>query len=61
MMAYISRLSRLKSVIKRVRKEVTVIVTERSVFYYEIFAKMLHDKKIENINYNIYKLWFMNL
>ena len=60
MMAYISRLSRLKSVIKRVRKEVTVIVTERSVFTdYEIFAKMLHDdKKIENINYNIYKLWF---
>jgi deoxyadenosine/deoxycytidine kinase len=55
MMAYISRLSRLKSVIKRVRKEVTVIVTERSVFTdYEIFAKMLHDdKKIEDINYNI--------
>ena len=60
MMAYISRLSRLKSVIKRVRKQYTVIVTERSVFTdYEIFAKMLHDdKKIEEINYNIYKLWF---
>jgi deoxyguanosine kinase len=60
MMAYISRLSRLKSVIKRSKKEYTVIVTERSVFTdYEIFAKMLHDdKKIEEINYNIYKLWF---
>jgi deoxyadenosine/deoxycytidine kinase len=60
MMAYISRLSRLKSVIKRAKKDYTVIVTERSVFTdYEIFAKMLHDdKKIEEINYNIYKLWF---
>ena len=60
MMAYISRLSKLKSVIKNLKKPYNVIVTERSVFTdYEIFAKMLHeDGKIETINYNIYKLWF---
>lgn len=60
MMAYISRLSKLKSVIKNLVKPYNVIVTERSVFTdYEIFAKMLHeDGKIETINYNIYKLWF---
>jgi len=60
MMAYISRLSRLKGVIKRTKKQFTVIVTERSVFTdYEIFAKMLHDEgKIEDISFNIYKLWF---
>lgn len=60
MMAYISRLSRLKEVIKKIKKQYTVIVTERSVFTdYEIFAKMLFDdNKIEEINYNIYKMWF---
>ena len=45
---------------KRTKKQFTVIVTERSVFTdYEIFAKMLHDEgKIEDISFNIYKLWF---
>ena len=60
MMAYISRLHKLKSVIDKSKKKVTVIITERSVFTdYEIFAKMLYnDGKIETINFTIYKMWF---
>jgi deoxyadenosine/deoxycytidine kinase len=57
MMAYISRLSQIKNVIKN---GVDVLITERSVFTdYNIFAKMLYDSsKINEIEYLIYKKWF---
>jgi deoxyadenosine/deoxycytidine kinase len=57
MMAYISRLSIMREAIK---KDYDVIIMERSMFTdCEVFAKMLYDdKKIETIEYNIYKKWF---
>jgi len=60
MMAYISRLSIIKKLMESIKKKVTVIVTERSVFTdFEIFAKMLYnDNKIEDVNYIIYVKWF---
>ena len=60
MMAYISRLSIIKKLMESIKKKVTVIVTERSVFTdFEIFAKMLYnDNKIEDVNYFIYVKWF---
>jgi len=58
MMAYISRLSLLKRVIKDYPD--AIIITERSVFTdKEVFAKMLYDEgKIEEVNYQIYLKWF---
>ena len=57
MMAYITRLSQLQKAIKKGYK---YIVTERSVMTDKmVFAKLLYDdKKIENINYEIYNRWF---
>ena len=57
-MAYISRLSELKKVIKKNPKK--IILTERSILTDKnVFAKMLYDdKKIEEINYKIYLKWF---
>ena len=61
MMAYISRLNKLKEAIDSLKlKENAVIVTERSLMTDKfVFAKMLYDeKKIEKIEYNIYNKWF---
>lgn len=57
MMAYISRLAVMREALKQ---EYDVIIMERSMFTdREVFAKMLYDeKKIEPIEYNIYKKWF---
>jgi len=57
MMAYISRLSLMRHVIQQ---DFDIILMERSMFTdREVFAKMLYeDKKIEEIEYNIYKKWF---
>jgi len=58
MMAYISRLTLLKRVIKE--NPDAILITERSVFTdKEVFAKMLYDEgKIEEVNYQIYLQWF---
>ena len=58
MMAYISRLVKLKNTIKAHPK--AIIITERSIFTDKnVFAKMLYDdKKIEEVNYSIYLNWF---
>ena len=58
MMAYISRLSPLKSTIRE--NPNSIIITERSVWTdRNVFAKMLYDEyKIEEINYQIYNKWF---
>ena len=58
MMAYISRLARLKQVIRKNPK--AVIITERSIFADRyVFAKMLYDNnKIEEVDYIIYLKWF---
>lgn len=57
-MAYISRLSLLRDIIKK--NPNAIIITERSVFTdKEVFAKMLYDdNKIEEVNYKIYLQWF---
>ena len=58
MMAYISRISLLRKIIKQ--NPTAIIITERSVFTDKnVFAKMLYDdKKIEEVNYQIYLKWF---
>ena len=58
MMAYISRLSILREAIKN--KNAKYIITERSIYTdSNVFAKMLYDdKKINLIEYTIYKKWF---
>mgnify|MGYP000683927573 CR=1 FL=1 len=57
MMAYITRITQLRKAIQQHKN--CIIITERSILTDKnVFAKMLHDdKKIEEINYNIYKLW----
>lgn len=57
MMAYISRLSIFR---KAIKQNYDVIITERSIFTdCNIFAQMLYDdKKIEEVEYIIYKKWF---
>lgn len=58
MMAYISRLSIIKKALKN--ENYKYIITERSLYTdSNIFAKMLYDdKKISEIEYTIYKMWF---
>lgn len=58
MMAYISRLVYMKEAIEQ--NPDAVIITERSLYTdREVFAKMLFDdKKIEDVNYQIYLKWF---
>ena len=61
MMAYISRLSILKNLIKNSDSSKPLfIITERSLFTDRyIFAKMLYDQhKISEIDYQIYLRWF---
>ena len=63
-MAYISRLKLLKNAIDTIKAkqtdEMVTIITERSLFTDKmVFAKMLYDSnKIEDINYQIYLMWF---
>lgn len=58
MMAYISRLSLLKTSIEE--NPNTIVITERSLFTDKfVFAKMLYDSnKIESVEYQIYLRWF---
>ena len=58
MMAYISRLSLVKQIIRD--NPNAIIICERSVFTdKEVFAKMLYDDgKIEEVDYQIYLKWF---
>lgn len=57
MMAYISRLSIFR---KAIKQNYDVIITERSIYTdCNIFAQMLYDdKKIEEVEFIIYKKWF---
>ena len=57
MMAYISRLSLFR---KALQGNYDVIITERSIYTdFYVFAQMLYDdKKIEEIEFVIYKKWF---
>ncbi len=58
MMAYISRLSNLRNIIKKYPE--SIIITERSLFTDKyVFAKMLFDSNKMNIyEYKIYNKWF---
>ena len=58
MMAYISRLSKLRETIKKYPE--SIIITETSLFTDKfVFAKMLYDnEKIDEISYQIYLKWF---
>ena len=58
MMAYISRLSNIKKILKE--KQDVIIISERSLFTDKnVFAKMLYDdNQIEEIEYTIYNKWF---
>lgn len=58
MMAFISRLSGLKDALNN--DKYSIIIMERSLFTdCNVFAKMLYDdKKIEDIEYTIYKKWY---
>ena len=57
MMAYISRLSKLKEALLQ---NYDIIFTERSIYTDKnVFAKMLYDtQKMENVEYQIYNKWF---
>jgi len=59
MMAYITRLTQLKNVIKTAPNN-SIIITERCLYTdRNIFAKMLYDSKImDHIEYTIYMKWF---
>lgn len=58
MMAYISRISMLKKLVKE--NPEAIIICERCVLTDKnVFAKMLYDDgKIESVNYQIYLKWF---
>lgn len=59
MMAYITRLSQIKKIIKD-SPDYSIIITERCLYTdYHIFAKMLYNSGlIEDIEYSIYCKWF---
>ena len=59
MTAYISRLAKLRNVLKTA-KEDDIIITERCVFSdYNVFAKMLHSTgQINDIEFQCYTKWF---
>ena len=59
MTAYISRLVKLKNVLKKAKSD-DIIIMERCVFSdYNVFARMLHaDGKINDIEFQCYKTWF---
>ena len=56
MMAYISRLSIFK---KALSKNYDIIFTERSIYTDKnVFANMLYKEKINDIEWQIYNMWF---
>ena len=59
MTAYISRLSKLRKILKTA-KENDIIITERCIFSdYNVFARMLyHTGKINKIEFECYTKWF---
>lgn len=59
MMAYISRLATFKQAVKE-NPKATIFITERSLDTDKyVFAQMLFDdKKIEDVNFQIYQKWF---
>lgn len=59
MTAYISRLSKLRKIIRSSREN-DIIITERCIFSdYNVFAKMLYESgKINKIEFQCYKKWF---
>lgn len=59
MTAYISRLVKLKNILKFAKKD-DIIIMERCVFSdYNVFASMLYNSgKINKIEFESYKLWF---
>jgi len=59
MMAYISRLATFKQAVKE-NPEAKIFITERSLDTDKhVFAQMLFDdKKIEDVNFQIYRKWF---
>lgn len=59
MTAYISRLSKLRKILKNAKDD-DVIITERCVFSdYNVFAKMLYDTgKINDVEFQCYTKWF---
>ena len=59
MTAYISRLAKLKKILKTAKQD-DIIITERCVFSdYNVFARMLHDTgKINDIEFQCYSKWF---
>lgn len=60
MMAYMSRVSMFRKLVKEAGDKHVVIITERSLCTDKyVFAKMLYDQgKIEEVNYQIYSTWF---
>jgi deoxyguanosine kinase len=60
MMAFISRLSILRNIVRDNSDKSIIIITERNLFTDKyVFAKMLYDEgKINDINYQIYLEWF---
>lgn len=60
MMAFISRLSILRNIVRDNPEKSIIIITERNLFTDKyVFAKMLYDEgKINDINYQIYLEWF---
>lgn len=61
MTAYISRLVKLKKVLK-IAKTDDIIIMERCIFSdYNVFARMLYNTgKINEIEFKCYKMWFNN-
>jgi deoxyadenosine/deoxycytidine kinase len=59
MAAYISRLVKLKEMLKVIKRD-DIIIMERCVYSdYNIFARMLYETdKINDIEYQVYKKWF---
>lgn len=60
MMAYISRLAKLKRAVLENKDKNIIIITERTLYTdRHVFAKMLFDQgKIEDVEYQIYLKWF---
>ena len=60
MMAYMSRLSIFRKLVREAGDKHVVIITERSLYTDKyIFAKMLYDQgKMEEVDYQIYLTWF---
>jgi deoxyguanosine kinase len=60
MMAFVSRLSILRKIVRENKGKDIIIITERNLFTDKyVFAKMLYvEGKINHINFQIYNQWF---